>query len=269
MSSELPVKALEQRYDLARSVIKQAGAVAFDFFQNRDKLQIESKAEPQDVVSLADREVEQVIRQGLIAEFSGDGFLGEEQGLLQGDNDWTWVVDPIDGTACFLTGMHAWCLSIGLMYKDQIVAGLVYDPNADELFSALKGRGCFVNDASVQCLQDDSLKKGLVGVGTSHRVPPEPCTRFLQQLLEQGGMFIRNGSGALMMSYVAAGRLIGYYEPHINSWDCLAGILLVQEAGGYVNHFLEGEGLQKGNPILASGPGVKAELETLTDLQLN
>ena len=262
-------EALEQRVNLASKVIRSAGALALDYFHNREQLQVESKAEPQDVVSIADRNVEEAIRQGLLTQFSDDGFLGEEQGLLEGSSGWTWVVDPIDGTACFLTGMHSWCLSIALMYDGQPIAGLIFDPNADELFSASKGRGAFVNNQPVNCLTDDSLTRGLVGLGTSHRIPPEPCTEFLQRLLEEGGMFIRNGSGALMLAYVAAGRLIGYYEPHINAWDCLAGIVLVQEAGGVVNDFLAEGGLLKGNPILVSGKGVKADLERLTDLQLS
>ena len=98
------------------------------------------------------------------------------------------------------------------------------------------------------------LGDGVQGVGFSHRVGTETFIPFLQRLLQDGGMFIRNGSGALMISYVAAGRLIGYYEPHINAWDCLAGIVLAQEAGCICNDFLAADGLRQGNPIVVAGP---------------
>ena len=260
--------ACKQRFIQAAEVIKEAGHLALDYFRNREQLQIETKSEPQDVVSIADRNVEELIRERLLSAFSGDGFLGEEQGLVKGSSDWTWVVDPIDGTSCFLTGMHAWCISIALMHGDEPVAGLIFDPNAGELFSARKNHGCSVDGKPAFCLDADSLKNGLMGLGTSHRVPPEPCSQFIQKLLEEGGMFIRNGSGALMLAYVAAGRLLGYYEPHINAWDCLAGIVLVKEAGGVVNDFLAGEGLLNGNPILVCGANVKSDLESLTGISL-
>ena len=102
-----------------------------------------------------------------------------------------------------------------------------------------------------------------MGVGTSHRVPAAACINFLDGLLNAGGMFVRNGSGALMLAYVAAGRLIGYFEPHINAWDCLAGLILVKEAGGWTNHFLEGNGLLEGNVILVSASGLETELQEL------
>ncbi len=107
------------------------------------------------------------------------------------------------------------------------------------------------------------VRDGVLGVGFSHRVPVSAFVPFLDRLLSDGGMFIRNGSGALMLSYVAAGRLIGYYEPHINSWDCLAAIVLVREAGGEVNDFLANNGLHDGNPIIAAGAQVYPALLTL------
>ncbi len=110
------------------------------------------------------------------------------------------------------------------------------------------------------------MTQGVMGVGTSHRIPPSELLPFLDQLLSAGGMFIRNGSCALMMSYVASGRLIGYYEPHINPWDCLAGIILINEAGGWSSPFLANDGLNKGNPILSSASGIASDLQKMTGL---
>ncbi len=269
MNIDFPVTELAERFGVAKDIILSGGAHAYDYYMKREQLQVERKSEPQDVVSIADREVETVINEELKSHFPDDGFLGEEHGITEGGNDWLWVIDPIDGTSCFLNGLHAWCVSVALLYQGKPVAGLVYDPNANELFSAMKGQGTYVNDQPVQCLNVGSLKEGLMGVGISHRIPSEPCVRFIQNLLEEGGMFIRNGSGALMLSYVAAGRLVGYYEPHINSWDCMAAVVLIKEAGGVVNDFLAGEGLLKGNPILASAPGISSDLEKLTNVQLS
>ncbi|NQZ32712.1 MAG: inositol monophosphatase [Oceanospirillaceae bacterium] len=254
------------RFEQANSIIKLAGEQALEYFKNRDHLIVETKMDPQDVVSIADRNVETTIVEGLQAQFSDDGFLGEEQGGIQGSNKFLWVIDPIDGTACFLNGMHSWCISIALMIGDEIAFGLILDPNSNELFSAIAGRGCFVNNKQVYTLSAKTVADGVMGVGTSHRVETAMCTGFLEQLLDQGGMFIRNGSGALMLAYVASGRLIGYYEPHINSWDCLAGLIMVNEAGGWTAPFLQGEGLLKGNPILVSSMGLKESVIAMSGL---
>ncbi|MDE8604789.1 inositol monophosphatase [Marinomonas sp. RSW2] len=259
-------QAVLDRFEQAEKVIKVAGAQALDYFRNRDKLVVETKMEPQDVVSIADRNVETTIIEGLQKHFAQDGFLGEEQGTTKGDNEYLWVIDPIDGTACFLNGMHSWCISIALMVSNKIACGLIFDPNSNELFSAIAGKGCFVNDKRVETLKVNSVQEGVMGVGTSHRIPSSLCVNFIETLLNEGGMFIRNGSGALMLAYVASGRLIGYYEPHINSWDCLAGLIMVDEAGGVTNNFLEGEGLLKGNPLLVSASGLKISLNKMTGI---
>lgn len=259
-------QAVLDRFNKAEKVIKSAGAQALEYFRNREKLIVETKMEPQDVVSIADRNVETTIIEALQADFPQDGFLGEEQGITQGENQYLWVIDPIDGTACFLNGMHSWCISIALMVNDKIACGLIFDPNSNELFSAVAGKGCYVNNQKVEALKVNSVQNGVMGLGTSHRVPASLCVSFIDKLLNQGGMFIRNGSGALMLAYVAAGRLIGYYEPHINSWDCLAGLIMVDEAGGATNEFLSGEGLLKGNPLLASAKGLNMLLQEMADI---
>ena len=254
--------AIAARYALAQSIARQAGLQALAWFLKRDELVIESKG-LQDMVSAADKDTELYIRAQVLERFADDGFLGEEGGLDHADADYLWVIDPIDGTACFVNGMHAWCLSIAVTYQGKPVIGVVYDPNSDEMFHACAGQGAFVNQLPMQAHGASSISDGVMGVGFSHRVPVSSFVPFMDRLLSGGGMFIRNGSGALMLSYVAAGRLIGYYEPHINSWDCLAAIVLVQEAGGRVNDFLANNGLHDGNPIIAAGPQLYAPLLAL------
>lgn len=204
----------------------------------------------QDQVSIADKTVEAKIKDALKQYFPQDGFLGEESGAENLACEYCWVVDPIDGTSPFLYGLNAWCISIAILHKNQIVSGVIFDPVHNELFRAMKGDGAFLNDHPIHVSSSTSLKEGLMGLGVSHRVHPNTFTPVLHQILLDGGMFIRNGSGALMLVYVAAGRLIGYFEPHINAWDVCAAIIIVQEAGGCVNNFLENDGLLKGNYIL-------------------
>lgn len=257
---------LDARYTVARKIAQQAGERALQMFRNRAALEVEHKG-LQDFVSIADREVEGIVRTAVSEAFPHDAFLGEESAAGASDTlsseRVVWVVDPIDGTSCFLNGLYAWCVSIGILVDGEPLIGVVFDPNSGELFHAARGRGAFVGETPLNASPACNVREGLLGVGFSHRLKPEVFMPFLGRLLGDGGMFIRNGSGALMLAYVAAGRLIGYYEPHINSWDCLAGIVLVREAGGTVNDFLANGGLLRGNPIIAAGSALYPALTAL------
>ena len=259
-----------RRFEAAQTIAREAGLLALDYFRNRGSLEIERKG-LQDEVTVADRAVESFIRDAVARQFPGDAVLGEEEGADGGaveaaaGTDGLWVVDPIDGTACFVAGIPTWCVSIAWVAGGEPTIGAIYDPNADELFAAWRGHGAFVNDAPIRASDTRSLTEGTVGVGYSTRVRPRDVLGFLDRLLSAGGQFQRNGSGALMLAYVAAGRYLGYYEPHIKSWDCLAGIVLVDEAGGWTNDFLAGDGLTAGNPIAAAAPGLTDEIRRLID----
>jgi len=247
-----------QRLELARQVARSSGALALAYYAARDELEVNSKG-LQDRVTKADREVERHIFQKITEVFPNDGFLGEE--MVSGEavnlvDEGTWVVDPIDGTDCFIYGIPCWCISIAWIKNAEVRLGVIYDPLHDEMYSAAPGHGAQLNGKQLQISNATELSDGITGVGYSTRVAPIASIEPLQRLLENGGMFNRCGSGALSLAWVAAGRFIGYYEPHINSWDCLAGIALVREAGGWVNDFLAGDGLTQGNPIIAAAPGV-------------
>ncbi|AML56267.1 Inositol-1-monophosphatase [Serratia rubidaea] len=252
------------RYQVACDVAQQAAGLAYDFYQRRQQLAVEHKGgDLQDVVSLADREVEALTRRLIAQHFPQDDFLGEESGGGHHAAPYTWVVDPIDGTACFLNGLHTWCVSIGVIFNGDPTIGVVYDPNHQEMFHARRGGGAFLNHTPISVHPGRSLRDGVMGVGTSHRVTPEAFVPFISRLLHAGGMFIRSGSGALMTAQVAAGRLIGYYEPHMNAWDSLPGMLLVQEAGGVTNDFLADQGLQQGNVALMANAEIYSQLREL------
>lgn len=257
----LSAEEISDRYHFACEVAQAAAALAWRFYQQRQQLEVEHKgSDLQDVVSQADRQVEALTRKMIQQRYPHDDFLGEESGGGERQAISTWVVDPIDGTACFLNGLHTWCVSIGVIINGEPTIGVVCDPNHQELFRACRGQGAFLNDAPIHVHTASTLRDGVMGVGTSHRVTPEMFVPFISHLLHAGGMFMRSGSGALMTAQVAAGRLIGYYEPHMNAWDSVPGIVLVQEAGGVTNNFLADDGLRKGNLLLMSNPQLYPQL---------
>ena len=203
---------LRNRYLFSQKLVKEVGEIALDFYLNRNELKIEcKKGNLQDQVSIADKTVEEKIKDALKSHFPQDGFLGEESGAENLACEYCWVVDPIDGTSSFLYGLNAWCISIAILHKNQIICGVIFDPVHNELFRAMKGDGAFLNDHPIRASSSISLKEGLIGLGVSHRVHPNTFTPVLNHILLDGGIFIRNGSGALMLVYVAAGRLIGYF----------------------------------------------------------
>jgi myo-inositol-1(or 4)-monophosphatase len=256
---------LRQRLDLARNMIDEAGKLALVHFADLAHLRIDSKLNGQDVVSAADRGVEALIRGTLAKTFPEDGFLGEESGLADGRSGWRWTVDPIDGTSCFVHGLSSWCVSIALSDADeQTRLGLILAPVAGELYEAVHGEGAHLNGRPIKVDTRTSLETGLVGLGASHRVPAQEVASVLETLLARGGMFVRSGSGALSIAEVAAGRLAAYYEPHINAWDCLAGLLIVREAGGFTADFPgAGRQLLAGGPVLAAAPQIAQPLNDL------
>jgi myo-inositol-1(or 4)-monophosphatase len=255
---------IRARRTLAEEIAREAGALALDYFGRRESLVVEIKGDPQDVVSIADRNVETLIKSRVSEVFADDGFLGEEFGLVDGSSGYTWVVDPIDGTSPFVHGMPNWCVSIAVLHDERPIVGVIFVPCHEEMYSSALGEGATLDGQHLSLGSQKTIRNSVTGIGANHHVSPAAVGRIVSDLLEQGGNFVRLGSGALMLAYVAAGRLVGYYEPHMHAWDCLAGHCLVEEAGGWVLPFpTEGEKLIRGAPVLAAGPGAVDDLRTL------
>ncbi|KQS75388.1 inositol monophosphatase [Rhizobium sp. Leaf384] len=258
---------LDARFALAQTIARTAGAVALDYFNRRETLVIETKRDAQDVVSIADREVENLIRAAVAEAHADDGFLGEEYGLAAGTSGYTWVVDPIDGTSPFVNGMPSWCVSIAVLRDSKPVIGVIYAPCFDELYAGADGKGATLNGRALVLDPSRTIRNAVTGIGANNYVTPAFVGKMVESLLEAGGNFIRNGSGALMLAYVAAGRLVGYYEPYMHAWDCLAGYCLVREAGGWHHPFpVEGAQLTRGSPVLAAAPGAVDDLRKIAGL---
>jgi len=253
-----------QRLELAKGLAQQAGAEALSFFSSIGELVIEQKS-TQDLVSNADRDVEVFIRAALQTAFPDDGIVGEEHDKVEGKSGYTWVIDPIDGTANFLRSIPDWCVVLACVHDDKTILGVIYVPCTGELFWSMEGSGAFLNDSPMKVAQTNGLNDGSTGVGMNGRTPPHQVINFLEFLLSEDGVFYRNASGALMLAYVASGRLIGYAEPHMNAWDCLAGQLLIAEAGGQVEKQSADMMLDKGGRVVASVPVVFNPLVHMAD----
>ena len=254
---------LEARYRAAETVTRQAGMLASEHYSRRTQLTVSHKG-AQDLVSEADRACEEHIVAALSRAFPGDAFLGEESGQRNVGGEATWVIDPIDGTHNFVVGVRFWCVSVGLVVAGKSVIGHIYHPAEDELFSALDGRGAFLNGEPIKVSSETDVKKARLCVGFSYRAPIVDHVRTIDTLLTEGCEYLRIGSGALGLAYTAAGRFEGYWERHLNSWDAAAGLCLVREAGGWTNDFLAGDGLLKGKEMLAATPALVEPLSRLT-----
>lgn len=174
-----------------------------------------------------------------------------------------WVVDPIDGTQPFILGMTSWCVSIGFMQDGVIQFGMVYAPARDELFAGGRNIPSTLNGKPIRVSAAGSVRDGLTYAGYSPKSGPEDFLPGFTRLLEKGGMFYRDGSGALGLCYVAAGRLVGFFEPLIKSWDALGAIAVCEGAGAKVSDFLAGDGLFKGNSLIVATPAAFAEIEDI------
>lgn len=254
--------AIQQRFRLAQAIAVQAGTLGMSYFARLGDLTVTSKGH-QDMVSEADRDLETFLRAEIAKAFPHDGILGEEHGLTAGTSGYTWVLDPIDGTANFVNGIPAWSVVVACVKDDDTIAGAIHDPNAGETFAASLGGGATLNGKPMTASQVTTLTQGSVGVGLSNRVPWQPAVNFIQDLMAEGGLFFRNASGAIMLAYVASGRLLGYVEQHMNAWDCLAGLLMVREAGGQTHMVGSQEILRQGSLIITGAPGVYPDIERL------
>lgn len=258
-----PDPAIDERFAAALLVAQSAGRLAHEYFDRASTLEIEHKG-AQDLVSEADRETEHLITRALLDTFPGDAFVGEEHGLTMGVGDTgTWVVDPIDGTQPFLLGLPSWCISIAYVHADEVRLGVIHNPVTGELFAAQHGHGATKNGNPIHVRAATALSDGVTGVGCSSRTQPDELAEIMRRLLTAGGMYHRTGSGAMNLAYVAAGHHIGYVETYIHSWDCLAAICLIMEAGGKVSPFLSDYGIAGAGRLIAGSPRVYDSLASL------
>ena len=250
---------MDLRLLTAQAVAREAGVKARRRFLDRS-FTVAFKAR-QDYLTEVDGETEAFIAERLARVFPEDGFIGEESNAKPaGEGGAVWVVDPIDGTANFARGTPHFCVSIACVVAGRVEVGVIYNPMLDELFAAKRGGGAWLNGEPLSVSSVDTIANAAVEVGWNSRAGFDQYVGLLERVAATGASPSRTGSGALAIAYVAAGRSDGFVEHHINAWDCLAGNLLVSEAGGYVSDFLKGDGLANGNALIACAPGIKQAL---------
>jgi myo-inositol-1(or 4)-monophosphatase len=257
-------REISKRLQNANTICTAAGETALAYFKALDSLEVETKG-PQDLVSQADREVETQIRADLARRFPDDGIVGEEHAPVAGTSGFTWVIDPIDGTANFVAGIPIWCVVLACVWQGKTVLGVIFDPVHDEIFYAHSGGGAFCNGAAMQVAVSRGIDDGAVGIGFSNRSGAGNIARLVAGIVDSGGRFVRNASGAMSLAHVAAGRLIGYSEDHMNAWDCLAGQLLVAEAGGVVEHQNADDMIADGGRVIVATPVVFDDLKAISE----
>jgi len=253
----------KRRYDAACAIGREAGELARRMFEAREANTFVMKGH-QDYLTEADGAVERLITGRINELFPDDFVLGEEGGGAIGEN--TWIIDPIDGTANFARGIPHFCVSIGFVSGGIRTAGIIANPMADEFYAARRGGGATLNGKPMKISGITDIRQSTVELGWSSRLPIADYLAMVGRVTATGAGFRRGGSGALGLAYVAAGRTEGYAELHINSWDIAAGLLLVEEAGGWGNDFFAGEGMTRGNPVLACVPALRAVLSKTTDI---
>jgi myo-inositol-1(or 4)-monophosphatase len=257
--------SLQHRLLIACAVAREAGALQKRRFLDRENMIYKFKG-PQDYLTATDGEVEKLVRTRLLEAFPGDTFLGEEDGGQV--SDCTWVVDPIDGTSNFARGIPYFCVSIAFVLQGKAEIGVIYQPMSDELYAAVTGQGAMLNGEAIKTSSTTQLDKSLIEVGRASRQPQEAYLGILDKVMRSGAGIRGAGSGALAIANVAVGRVDACFENHMYAWDCLAGLVLVQEAGGRVSDFLADGGLLKGNAILAAAPGIAEEFSSLLEVAL-
>ena len=250
---------------IAVKAARRAGTVITRGARDLDLLTVTSKG-PKDFVSEIDREAERQIVETLLTAYPDHAILAEE-GTAKGDNaeaENVWIIDPLDGTTNFLHGFPQYCVSIALAHKGQVTQAVIYDPCRNDLFTATRGRGAFLNDRRMRVSRRTHLRDCLIGTGFPFKDGSylDTYLKMMKTMIESTAGLRRPGAAALDLAYVAAGFYDGFWEVGLNPWDVAAGSLLVQESGGLIGD-LSGEGdFLHGGQVIAANPKVFAQMVT-------
>ena len=241
---------------------RKASKILIRDFGEIEKIQVSLKG-PGDFVTMSDKKVEKILIEELQKARPNYSILSEEIGEIKNDEEFKWIIDPIDGTSNFLHGIPHFGISIGLENKKEIICGIIYDPIKDEFFSAEKGNGSYLNNQRMRVSARSKLKDCLIVTGG-----PKYDSKNKELSLKEYEKFssrintpIRKmGSASLDMAYVAAGRFDGFWQRNLNYWDIAAGIILVKEAGGYVTDFVGDNKYIENETILVTNSKINEEM---------
>jgi myo-inositol-1(or 4)-monophosphatase len=250
--------------NIAVRAARRAGGLIVRQISQLDSLQVSEKGRNEYVTGV-DRLAEEAIVEVVLEHFPEHSILAEERGL-QGEHEYQWIIDPLDGTTNFIHGFPVFAVSIAVARGNQLEHGVVYDPLRQEIFTASRGEGAQLDGRRIRVSKRHSLRHGLIATGFPYRMNAAHMDSYLQMLkavmLDSAGVR-RPGSAALDLCYVAAGRVDGFWELGLHIWDIAAGALIIREAGGRISDFRGTDGyLQSGN-VIAGNPKVYAALSKL------
>jgi myo-inositol-1(or 4)-monophosphatase len=242
--------------------VHAAGKALRRDFNEVEQLQVSIKG-PGDFVSAADRRAEETLHRELEKVRPGYGFLMEESEEIKGsDAEHRWIIDPLDGTTNFLHGIPQFAISVALERAGTVVAGVIYNPANDELYTAERGQGAYQNDRRLRVSSRKYLRESVIGCGLPHmgRGDHETFRRELARVQDQVAGVRRFGAASLDLAWVAAGRMDGFWERHLAPWDMAAGILMIREAGGFVSDTLGRDDMLKRGDIVAGNEAIQRDL---------
>jgi myo-inositol-1(or 4)-monophosphatase len=228
---------------------------------NLERLQIDRK-QHNDFVTEVDKAAEEAIIETLSEAYPNHGFLAEESGELLNNSDHIWIIDPLDGTTNFIHGFPQYAISIALSVNGVLQQAVIYDPNRDELFSASKGGGAYVDRRRLRVADQIKLENALIGTGFPYRQDQDvdQYLKIFADMTRQCAGLRRPGAASLDLAYVAAGRYDGFFESELKPWDMAAGALIITEAGGLVGNYRGEEGFLERGEIMAGNPRIFAQM---------
>jgi len=243
---------------------RKAAKILIRDFGEVEKLQVSLKG-PGDFVTVSDKKVEKILIDELQRARPNYSILSEEIGLIKKDEEFKWIIDPIDGTANFLHGIPHFGISIGLEHNKEIICGIIYDPIKNEMFFAEKGNGSYLNDQRMRVSARSKLMDCIIFTGgpsfKSNDEDKKLSLKEYEKFSSKVGTPLRKmGSASLDMAYVAAGRCDGFWQRNLNYWDIAAGIILVKEAGGFVTDFKGTNDYLKNRTVLAANSIINKEM---------
>lgn len=248
---------MEPLLNIAVSAARQAGEIIVRYMEQIDRLKITEKSK-HDFFSEVDIKAEQSIISAIQKAYPEHGILAEESGLMEGNGETVWIIDPLDGTSNYLHSFPFFCVSIAIQVKGRLEHGVIYDPLRHECFAASRGRGARINDRRIRVSKQTALAGSLLGTGVPFRDLSLAKRYFptFEAMMGKCAGVRRTGSAALDLAYVASGRLDGFWEFGLRPWDIAAGALIIREAGGMVSDIQGGEDFLKSGDVVAGTPKV-------------
>ncbi|MHB1231679.1 MAG: inositol monophosphatase family protein [Burkholderiales bacterium] len=246
--------------NIAVKAARRAGSIINRATQDLDLLTVQRKGD-HDYVSEVDKMAEQSIVETLLEAYPDHAILAEEGGA-QGESEYVWIIDPLDGTTNFLHGFPQFAVSIGLQHKGVLSQAVIFDPSRNELYTATRGRGAYLNDRRLRVSKQTRLEDALIGTGFPYHDYSymEAYMKMFQELMPKTAGLRRPGAASLDLAYVAAGRYDGFWEAGLKQWDMAAGVLLIQESGGLVTDFDGGENYLATGNVIGGNPKIFSQL---------